>query len=95
MAAPSILLLLWVEKTDKMTFVDDTRHSWLRSLALSHFSGLYLRHIEIHRILTMKKPFLQATALVLTVALLPATTSAISAVDANTYREMEQFYERV
>ena len=39
----------------------------------------------------MKKPFLQATALVLTVALLPATTSAISAVDANTYREMEQF----
>ncbi len=39
----------------------------------------------------MKKPFLQATALVLTVALLPATTSAISAVDASTYREMEQF----
>ncbi len=39
----------------------------------------------------MKKPLLQATALVLTVALLPATTSAISAVDANTYREMEQF----
>ncbi|WP_108811414.1 S41 family peptidase [Sphingorhabdus sp. Alg231-15] len=39
----------------------------------------------------MKKPVLQATALVLTVALLPATTSAISAVDANTYREMEQF----
>lgn len=39
----------------------------------------------------MKKPFLQATALVLTVALLPATTSAISAVDATTYREMEQF----
>ena len=39
----------------------------------------------------MKKPFLQASALVLTVALLPATTSAISAVDANTYREMEQF----
>ncbi len=39
----------------------------------------------------MRKPVLQATALVLTVALLPATTSAISAVDANTYREMEQF----
>jgi len=39
----------------------------------------------------MKKPVLQAAALVLTVALLPATTSAISAVDANTYREMEQF----
>ncbi|QJB69835.1 S41 family peptidase [Parasphingorhabdus halotolerans] len=39
----------------------------------------------------MKKPFLQASALVLTVALLPATTSALSAVDANTYREMEQF----
>ncbi|MEH6757021.1 MAG: S41 family peptidase [Parasphingorhabdus sp.] len=39
----------------------------------------------------MKKPFLQATALVLTVALLPATTAAISAVDADTYREMEQF----
>ena len=39
----------------------------------------------------MKKPLLQATALVLTVALLPATTSAISAVDASTYREMEQF----
>ena len=39
----------------------------------------------------MKKPFLQASALVLTVALLPATTSAISAVDASTYREMEQF----
>lgn len=39
----------------------------------------------------MKKQFFQASALVLTVALLPATTSAISAVDANTYREMEQF----
>ena len=39
----------------------------------------------------MKKPVLKAAALVLTVALLPATTSAISAVDANTYREMEQF----
>ena len=36
----------------------------------------------------MKKPVLKAAALVLTVALLPATTSAISAVDANTYREM-------
>ena len=46
----------------------------------------------------MKKPVLQAAAVVLTVALLPATTSAISAVDANTYREMEQFmsvFERV
>lgn len=39
----------------------------------------------------MKKPFLQATALVLSVALLPAATSALSAVDASTYREMEQF----
>lgn len=39
----------------------------------------------------MKKPIVQATALVLTVALLPAATSAISAVDASTYREMEQF----
>ena len=39
----------------------------------------------------MKKPVLQATALVMAVALLPATTSALSAVDANTYREMEQF----
>ncbi len=39
----------------------------------------------------MKKQFFQASALVLTVALLPATTSAISAVDAKTYREMEQF----
>lgn len=39
----------------------------------------------------MKKPVIQAAALVLTVALLPATTAAISAVDADTYREMEQF----
>lgn len=39
----------------------------------------------------MKKPIVQATALVLTVAMLPAATAAISAVDASTYREMEQF----
>ena len=39
----------------------------------------------------MKKPIIQATALVLTVAMLPAATAAISAVDASTYREMEQF----
>lgn len=38
-----------------------------------------------------KRTALQATALVLGVAMLPAATSAISAVDASTYREMEQF----
>ena len=41
----------------------------------------------------MNKHFLRASAVVLTVALLPATTSALSAVDARTYREMEQFMD--
>ena len=39
----------------------------------------------------MKKPILQAAAVVLTLSMVPATTSALSAVDAETYREMEHF----
>lgn len=39
----------------------------------------------------MKKPILQAAAVVLTLSMVPATTSALSAVDAQTYREMEHF----
>lgn len=39
----------------------------------------------------MKKPILQAAAIVLTLSMVPATTSALSAVDAQTYREMEHF----
>lgn len=44
------------------------------------------------------QPLLQASALVLAVAMLPAATAAISATDANSYREIEQFltvFERV
>lgn len=37
------------------------------------------------------RPLLQASALVLAVAALPATTAAISATDASTYREIEEF----
>jgi len=37
------------------------------------------------------RSMVQASALVLTVALLPASTAAISAVDAKTYKELEQF----
>jgi carboxyl-terminal processing protease len=46
----------------------------------------------------MFKPALRAALLVSSVALLPAATSAIAAVDSSTYREIDQFmsvFERV
>lgn len=46
----------------------------------------------------MKKDFLRAALLVSSVALIPAATAAMAAVDANTYKEMDQFlavFERV
>lgn len=46
----------------------------------------------------MKKDFLRAALLVSSVALIPAATSGMAAVDANTYKEMDQFlavFERV
>ncbi len=46
----------------------------------------------------MKKDLLRAALLATSVALVPAATSAIAAVDANTYREIDQFlsvFERV
>jgi carboxyl-terminal processing protease len=47
---------------------------------------------------TMKKDLIRAALLVSSVALIPAATSAIAAVDASTYKEIEQFvsvFERV
>ncbi|MFM2098483.1 MAG: hypothetical protein RLZZ366_22 [Pseudomonadota bacterium] len=46
----------------------------------------------------MTKAFIRAALLVSSVALIPAATSAIAAVDASTYREMDQFlavFERI
>jgi carboxyl-terminal processing protease len=46
----------------------------------------------------MTKAFIRAALLVSSVALIPAATSAIAAVDASSYREMDQFmavFERI